>query len=107
PYWHARELLADNRGMIFNFKDHEQLSEMILHVLENSGFQNELKSNALSYAHHLRWKNVGKRYIQLLSSIQKNQQTVSIPQLNISFREPGLKHVIKLTDNIGIFQHAV
>jgi glycosyltransferase involved in cell wall biosynthesis len=107
PYWHARELLADNRGMIFNFRDHEQLSELILHLLENPEFRHELNSNALSYAHHLRWKNVGKRYIQLLNSILKNQHSVPKSHFNISFKDPGLKHIIKLTDNIGIFQHAV
>ncbi|MGY0040927.1 glycosyltransferase [Pedobacter sp. NJ-S-72] len=30
PYWHAQELLADNRGKLFDFKDSDTLSETVM-----------------------------------------------------------------------------
>ncbi|CAN5513815.1 glycosyltransferase family 4 protein [soil metagenome] len=107
PYWHAQELLADNRGWLFGFRDHEQLSEMILKVLGNTDAADQLRSNALRYAHHLRWKNAGRRHKELLESILAHKHGVAQIKAATEFVEPGLRHIIKLTDNIGIFQHAV
>ncbi len=107
PYWHAQELLADNRGWLFNFHDHSQLADMLNSLLDHPEVANQLRANATSYAHHLRWMNTGKRYLQLLENIlKKNQSTVHIHTVP-HFAEPGLRHIIKLTDNIGIYQHAV
>ena len=104
PYWHAQELLADNRGWLFNFRDHDQLSDMLLTLLGDHAAAGMLRTNALSYAHHLRWKNAGRRYKKLIENIlEKNQASVPAP----AFIEPGLRHIIKLTDTLGIYQHAV
>jgi len=106
PYWHAQELLADNRGWLFNFRDHAQLSGMLMNLLDEPDVAEQLKSNALRYANHLRWNNAGRRYKELMETILASQSLLHNKPPH-EFIEPGLRHVRKLTDNIGIFQHAV
>ena len=107
PYWHAQELLADNRGRLFNFRDHAQLAGMINSLLDQPEAMEKLRANATRYAHHLRWSNAGKRYFQLLKNILKENTTTAHIHTVPYFGEPGLRHVIRLTDNIGIYQHAL
>jgi glycosyltransferase involved in cell wall biosynthesis len=107
PYWHAQELLADGRGRLFNFRDDNQLSEILNSLLDDNHALEMLRSNALSYAHHLRWKNTGKRYVTLAENILKDAKETSRTKVPAIFTEPGLKHVKKLTDQIGMYQHSV
>jgi len=34
PYWHAEELLAEGRGILFDFNNHEQLGNILLNLLD-------------------------------------------------------------------------
>jgi glycosyltransferase involved in cell wall biosynthesis len=107
PYWHAQELLAGNRGWLFNFRDHDQLASMMNELLEHPEKMKELRINAMHYAHHLRWSNAGRRYLELINNVlKKERETVHIHTVPY-FAEPGLRHIIRLTDNIGIYQHAL
>lgn len=107
PYWHAQELLGGNRGWLFNFKDHEQLAAMINSLLDQPETMEKLHSNALAYSHHLRWSNVGRRYVQLLKNLLKMRELKVSNHKGPFFKEPGLRHLKKLTDSIGIYQHAL
>src|SRR5690606_10212133 len=55
PYWHAQELLADNRGKLFDFKDAEHLANIVNDLFEDEVKLQTMKSNAYNYGLHLRW----------------------------------------------------
>ncbi|WP_026898587.1 glycosyltransferase family 4 protein [Daejeonella oryzae] len=109
PYWHAQELLADNRGKLFDFKDSAALSLQIIDLLDHPKKLAELKKNAYDYGLHLRWPVIGQEYIKVLNHarrklirIEKAKPIIdseSIPTFNLS-------HVKRLTDDTGIVQHA-
>jgi len=110
PYWHAQELLADNRGKLFDFKNHEQLSVIVNSLLDDESKHQLLKSNAYNYGLNLRWPAIGDIYlnvlIEALSRGSKPARKIppiidvdSMPVLN-------LNHVELLTDDTGIIQHA-
>jgi glycosyltransferase involved in cell wall biosynthesis len=111
PYWHARELLENNRGRLFNFKDAVALSVIVKELLENDTERYQLKNNAYQYGLNLRWPKIGAGYVVLLQAAihdkqnfeeQKLHQLVD-PEIMPAF---SLVHVKRLTDDTGIVQHA-
>lgn len=110
PYWHAQELLADNRGKLFDFKNDKQLAQIVNELLSNEHKHQQLKQNAYQYGLDLRWPAIGNVYINVLEDAlaagNKPQRTVppiidveGMPALN-------LNHINLLTDDTGIIQHA-
>src|SRR6201996_535651 len=65
PYWHATELLANNRGRLFDFKDSDALACIVNELLEQDAVLKELKENAYEYGLHLRWPNTGAEFIKV------------------------------------------
>jgi glycosyltransferase involved in cell wall biosynthesis len=111
PYWHATELLANNRGRLFDFKNSEVLAEIVNELLEQDSALKELKENAYEYGLHLRWPNTGAEFIKVAETaclthdfsdkILKN--SIVDPEIMPKF---NLTHVLRLTDDTGIVQHA-
>lgn len=111
PYWHATELLADGRGRLFDFKNADALAETVNELLDDKTVLNELKENAYEYGLHLRWPATGAEYIKVAQEatathdfsdkILKN--SIVDPEILPKF---SLTHVMRLTDDTGIVQHA-
>ncbi len=109
PYWHAEELLDNNRGCLFDFKDSDKLAEIVIDLLDNEAKANSLRQNAYMYGLHLRWPSIGRKYIAVLEdSIHKLNKkheddfdinSVELPPFNLS-------HIKRLTDSTGLIQHA-
>lgn len=111
PYWHATELLADNRGRLFDFKDSDELADIVIELLDQERVLNELKTNAYEYGLHLRWPVIGAEYIKAAQdaslahdfSDKILRNSIVDPEILPKF---SLAHVIRLTDDTGIVQHA-
>lgn len=119
PYWHAQELLAEGRGLLFDFRNNIQLAEKVTRLLDNPRELGLLQMKALEFGNKVRWPRIGKRYRQLFvrilqdrlltqakdqlrASADHKQMPVSLSDLP-SF---SLDHIIRLTDDTGIIQHA-
>lgn len=110
PYWHAQELLADGRGILFDFHNHEQLGNILLDLLDHPKKIEQLREAAVEYGHKLKWPKIGAKYIKVAKSamevfsyIQKERRTILDPYLLPHFT---LAHIKRLTDDTGIVQHA-
>ena len=110
PYWHAAEILADGRGRLFDFNDHQQLSSILLNLLDKPEEMNELRANALAHGLDITWPKIGKQYLSLGKLIlhqQAWQSTKKEPALDpLILPSFSLEHVKRLTDDTGIIQHA-
>ncbi|MEO6520494.1 MAG: glycosyltransferase [Mucilaginibacter sp.] len=111
PYWHAQELLDNDRGRIFDFKDHEQLGAIVNDLLGNPESLKQLKRNAYDYGLHTRYPKIGAEYIKVAQEAAAKhdlndkilQSTIVDPEIMPRF---SLDHVLRLTDDTGIVQHA-
>jgi glycosyltransferase involved in cell wall biosynthesis len=111
PYWHAVELLDHNRGRLFDFKNADALADIVIELLDQERVLNELKQNAYEYGLHLRWPATGAEFIKVAQEalyehdyrdkILKN--SIVDPEVMPKF---NLAHVLRLTDDTGIVQHA-
>src|ERR1700744_4807290 len=111
PYWHATELLAGRRGRLFDFKNADALAGIVNELLGNKEALNELKTNAYEYGLHLRWPVIGSEFIKVAQDASARhdfsdkilRNSIVDPEIMPRF---NLTHVLRLTDDTGIVQHA-
>lgn len=110
PYWHAEELLANNRGRLFDFNDYLQLASIVNDLMDNPKGMERLRSNASAYGKKTTWKLIGQEYINVCQEIiTSSPRTITQP----SFFDPktipafSLDHIQTITDQTGILQHAL
>ncbi len=110
PYWHAEEVLSNGRGILFDFKNSEQLSEIILDLFDNPDKLQTLRKNSYEYGKNIKWSKIGNKYLHLIDDVIKNfdyqfveKKTIIDTSLLPDF---DLAHIIRMTDDTGIVQHA-
>ncbi|RZK48752.1 MAG: glycosyltransferase [Pedobacter sp.] len=69
PYLYAKDLLADDRGMLFDFENHTQLSQIISKLLNDNNLLEYYRDNAKRFGIPLQWPNVGKQYLNILKQL--------------------------------------
>ncbi len=113
PFWYAKEMLAEDRGVLFDFNDSAQLGEKIISLLDNPAEREKFSRNALAFAEKCCWPNIGRQYIDLLQDITIEQVAASSQYQVANDIEPAfslppihLHHLRVLTDPTGILQHA-
>ncbi|MGE5293488.1 MAG: glycosyltransferase [Solirubrobacterales bacterium] len=113
PYWAAMELLADGRGRLVPFGDSNRLAQDIIDILQDSTLYYSLRRQAYEYGRLRTWPKVGQAYWRLFAETRpllridnKGALTVSETLSGTEVPEPALDHLVKLTDDTGLFQHA-
>jgi len=110
PYWHAAELLADERGRLFDFQDTEGLSSILLDLLDEPEKLKTLQRNARHYGKTITWTKSGDKYVRLVQEVIKQTPTIAVKKK--SFIDPllmppfSLSHIQRMTDDTGLIQHA-
>ncbi len=73
PYYHAIEVLSNDRGILCKFEDSASIAEGINRLLDEN-FRNEVQRRAYKYSRRFLWKNVAKKYLNLINTItEKNE----------------------------------
>jgi glycosyltransferase involved in cell wall biosynthesis len=110
PYWHATELLAEGRGRLFNFNDAEELSGILMDLLDHPDKLSELRNNAYTYGKEITWPKIGLKYTILAKALLQQQEEQSLKKetiLDPLILPPFLlDHIRRMTDDTGIIQHA-
>ncbi len=110
PYWHAAELLADGRGMLFDFNDSNGLSSILMELLDNPDILKNLRKKAYDYGRKITWPKTGEKYIEVVQKILEEKPKVLAKKeitLDPLILPPfSLAHIKRLTDDTGIIQHA-
>ncbi|MDC7228645.1 MAG: glycosyltransferase family 4 protein [Spirochaetales bacterium] len=110
PYWHAKSLLADGRGRLFDFHDSDALADIINELLDNPDELNSLRKKAYAYGRKTIWPEIGKKYIDLITNVVESYSGSNIneePIINqLLLPKFNLEHVKRMTDSTGILQHA-
>ncbi|HLF09923.1 MAG TPA: glycosyltransferase family 4 protein, partial [Gammaproteobacteria bacterium] len=113
PYWHAQELLADGRGRLFPFNDHEALSRTLLELFSSPAELERTRDAAFALAREMAWPEVGGAYYEIMRSAVRmaEQEPAAHPAAQplavSSLPDLSLDHLLRMTDDTGIIQHAV
>ena len=114
PYWAAEELLDNGRGRLVKFNDPKHLAETVTDILKNDPLFYSLRRKAYDYGRNMTWPMIGKKYWKIFTSkkiyIPSPDRGLSIPADEavsiLEVPEPPLGHMIRMTDDTGLFQHA-
>jgi hypothetical protein len=109
PYWHAQELLGSGRGRLFPFGDSGALSQVLESLFRTPDELDRLRAAAHEFTRPMLWPRIGKRYLDLgLSVLEeapslRDQRPARVPS---ALPELRLDHLLRLTDDTGVIQHA-
>ena len=73
PYYHAQEVLANDRGILCKFEDVDSIAEGINSLLDES-FRSEIQKRAYRYSRRFLWKNVARKYVNLIKTVTENNK---------------------------------
>jgi glycosyltransferase involved in cell wall biosynthesis len=108
PYWYAKELLAEGRGHLFGFGDVEGLADALRRLLRNPVELAQSQRSAYAFARQMIWSKVGEDYVELIQRVLREAVVPRAPALHTrSIPELRLDHLIRMTDDTGLLQHAV
>ena len=115
PYWHAKELLADEHGVLVPFGDPQAMGEAIAHTLSDRSYRNMLRKRAYTAGRQTIWPVVAASYHALfaLAVAERMGRADNVLPLKAGVRAVGtlprmaITHLEALTDSAGLLQHAV
>lgn len=114
PYWHAEELLADGRGALVPSGDIEAMAHELLDLLKDEPRRHAMRKKAYLLGREMIWSKVAQRYVRSFqkarrAGAQKGPRAAVMKTLKERPRElprMRLDQLARLTDAVGIFQHA-
>ena len=114
PYWYARELLDDQRGVLVPFSDSDALSRAIVNLLEDDAHRHAIRKRAYLFARNMTWSNVAQQYLEAFLRAQEHR--THRPRCLVGVRsgqlrrgqlpQISLRHLLRMTDDTGLLQHA-
>jgi glycosyltransferase involved in cell wall biosynthesis len=115
PYWYADEVLADERGVLVPFRDPAALAEQVIDLLDNEAKRHAMRKRAYLYGREMIWPQVARRYMESFQRARAERRHFSAPGFVVKALDkrpaelPALKldHLRRMTDDTGMFQHAI
>lgn len=114
PYWHAAELLADDRGVLVPFGDALAIAREVIGLLRDDTRRHAIRKNAYRIGREMVWSKVAELYMRSfeLSRLQgaatsrRSLLTKTLAQRPRELPALKLSHLSRMTDSTGVFQHA-
>ncbi|HEX2835361.1 MAG TPA: glycosyltransferase family 4 protein [Thermoanaerobaculia bacterium] len=114
PYAYARELLADDRGILVPWKDSSAIASEIIGLLDDPEKRMRMRRRAAAHGKAMLWPSVARAYLDTFARARGEQAQ----RLRIAFRastlasrpaelpQLNLDHVAIMSGDTGILQHA-
>jgi len=115
PYWHARELLADGRGVLVPFGDATAIGTEIAELLTDDARREAMRERAYAVSRTMTWERTAQRYLSAFENARQGHWLKVIARSDPSATEPHssatpdmqIGHFLSMCDDTGLFQHAV
>jgi glycosyltransferase involved in cell wall biosynthesis len=115
PYWHAKELLADGRGILVPFENPDAIVDAVIELLEDDAKRHAMRKRAYLYSRATTWPRTALAY---MASFQRARFELTLhpraarqddAAVNAGDRLPELNtdHMLMMTDDTAMLQHAI
>ena len=114
PYRYANELLADGRGILVPWRDSAAIAREVIGLMADESRCSAMRRQAAEYGHGMAWGAVARQHVASLEHAAAShaerrrsafhartlaERPASLPELN-------LDHLLCMTDDTGLLQHA-
>ena len=114
PYWHAEELLAEDRGVLVPFGDADAIAAAIIHLLEDETQRHAMRKRAYLMGREMVWSHVALLYMESFQRARhirpagpaKSLAVRTLDEQPSQLPKIRLEHVLRMTDATGVIQHA-
>ena len=114
PYWHARELLADGRGVLVPFNDVAAIGREIAGLLTDDLRRERMRKRAYASSRSMTWGRIASSYAAVFDSrsrevgMQNGAAHSDIgPRIGSLPPRVTLDHLELMCDDTGLLQHAI
>ena len=99
PIPHAKEVLTEDTGIIFDFRNSQQLADGVLRLLNDSRLRRNIRINTLQKIVPTAWENSAVEHAMLFEKMAGDKIAIqyTLPPLN-------LNHIRHMTTDMGIIQ---
>lgn len=115
PYWHAQELLAEDRGILVPFRNPGAIAQGVCEFLDHPQRMEKTRREAYRLGREMIWPAVAKRYLESFEHARTDRKatprtafagwTLASRPYDLPLRR--LDHIVRMSDATGIFQHAI
>ena len=114
PYWHAAELLTEERGKLVPFRDARAIAVAVVELLRDEPLRHSMRKNAYKLGRDMVWSRVAQLYAKSFEQARQDHSFIGQKSSPIKTldEQPGqlpdlkLDHLFRMSDSTGIFQHA-
>ena len=115
PYWHAIELLDDRRGALVPFQNPDAIAQKTIELLDTPAVRHAMRKRAYLLGREMIWKRVAQGYMESFARVRSDRMksphvqfsALVTPKSLNQLPELKLGHLDRLTDDTGMFQHAI
>src|ERR1700704_3280757 len=88
PYWHARELLADGRGVLVPFGDAAAIGSEIAELLPDAARRQAMRKRAYTVSRTMTWQRTAERYMSTFENARQKHWLKLIARSDTGSPEP-------------------
>ena len=115
PYWHARELLADGRGVLVPFDDPQSTGREIAALLADDVRLQALRARAYDLSRAMTWERTAGRYLETFTAVRQAwthpaAMRAAAPVTTgpaVAPLDMRIDHFLAMCDDTGLLQHAI
>lgn len=111
PYWHAQELLADNRGALVPFDDPEAIAEEVVSLLSEPRRLRDMRQRIYAFTRATVWSRLAEAYLGAFARVSRSHSDELSERRRAAVRwprpQPSLKGLLRMTDSCGMMQHSI
>ena len=120
PYWHAKELLSEGRGILVPFGDSKAIGNEIAGLLADDARRNSMRGRAYAASRSMTWARTAESYLTVFENARTRAGAAVSPRVNTTVADsvvvlptprplPEIRigHFLSLCDGTGMLQHAV
>jgi hypothetical protein len=114
PYWHALELLAEERGRLVAFGSAEEIAGAVCGYLDSPALMETTRAECWQAGRGMIWPAVARQYLEIFGEARAERTTPARTAFagwtagqKTALPQARLDHLLCMTDSTGIFQHAL